>query len=184
MSFKLARHNQLFTTARRAIVYTGYDCWHVDRYPTLDTVSTHLQGQRRQLLEPDCLHSQEEAALQGRDSVQGYFPAGTWYSLMGGPTVDASEAGRPVTLKAPLGEVPVHVLGGTIIPMQARFWLSLLQRICSERAVIACLQQLRALVALEAFHLGVLPSMTGLTNRIAKFHSAQICQAPTFATDS
>ena len=62
--------------------------------------------------------------MQGRDSVQGYFPAGTWYSLMGGPTVDASKAGRPVTLKAPLGEVPVHVLGGTIVPMQARSRLS------------------------------------------------------------
>ena len=62
--------------------------------------------------------------MQGKDSVQGYFPAGTWYSLMGSLTVDASEAGRPVTLRAPLGDVPVHVLGGTIVPMQARSRLS------------------------------------------------------------
>ena len=72
--------------------------------------------------------------------MQGYFPAGTWYSLMGGPTVDAAEAGRPVTLKAPLGEVPVHVLGGAIIPMQARSRLSPLQATWSDRTVIACMQ--------------------------------------------
>ena len=103
----------------------------------LETAPTHLQSQRAQLQEPNRLHLPEKDALQGRDSVQGYFPAGTWYSLMGGPTVDASEAGRPVTLKAPLGEVPVHILGGAIIPMQACSRLSPLRAIWSNRTVIA-----------------------------------------------
>lgn len=61
----------------------------------------------------------DTSLMQGADSVRGYFPLGTWYSLMGGPTVDAEEKGQSVELKAPLGEVPVHVLGGSIIPMQA-----------------------------------------------------------------
>ena len=109
----------------------------------LDTAPTHMQRHRAQLQEPDCLHSLDRSALQGRDSVQGYFPAGTWYSLMGGPTVDASEAGRPLTLKAPLGEVPVHVLGSAIIPMQARSRLPPLWLIWSGRTAFNCLQQLR-----------------------------------------
>ena len=29
--------------------------------------------------------------LQGKDSVLGYFPSGTWYSLLGQFTVAASE---------------------------------------------------------------------------------------------
>ena len=110
--------------------------------------SPNLQSQRSQPREPSCLHSLGSTALQGRDSVRGYFPAGTWYSLMGGPTVDAPEAGRLVTLKAPLGQVPVHVLGGTIVPMQARSWLSPLQSVRPDGTVATCLHQRWASVCL------------------------------------
>ena len=47
-----------------------------------------------------------------------YFPSGTWYSLTGHPTVDASDKGETLELDVPLGKVAVHVLGGSIIPMQ------------------------------------------------------------------
>eukprot|EP00877_Chromochloris_zofingiensis_P000332 jgi/Chrzof1/1029/Cz01g37200.t1 len=51
----------------------------------------------------------------GSSQVHAYFPAGTWYSLW-----DYSRITGPayVTLDAPLGETPVHILGGGIIPMQ------------------------------------------------------------------
>ena len=56
--------------------------------------------------------------MQGEDSVLAYFPSGTWYSLTGHPTVDASDKGETLELDVPLGKVAVHVLGGSIIPMQ------------------------------------------------------------------
>ena len=55
---------------------------------------------------------------QGADSVRGYFPQGVWYNISDVPTVDASTTGRHVVLPAPLGAIPVHVLGGSIVPMQ------------------------------------------------------------------
>jgi hypothetical protein len=55
---------------------------------------------------------------QGVDQVEGYFPQGVWYDIAGDAHVDASTSGRNVTLAAPLGHLPVHVLGGGIIPMQ------------------------------------------------------------------
>jgi hypothetical protein len=47
--------------------------------------------------------------------VSAYFPAGTWYSIW-----DHSCLTGPLTaeLAAPLGEVPVHVRGGAILPRQ------------------------------------------------------------------
>ncbi len=59
--------------------------------------------------------------MQGEDSVLAYFPSGTWYSLTGHPTVDASDKGETLELHVPLGKVAVHVLGGSIIPMQVKF---------------------------------------------------------------
>ncbi len=56
--------------------------------------------------------------MQGEDSVTGYFPQGVWYDISNDSPVDASTAGRYVKLPAPLGHVPVHVLGGAIVPMQ------------------------------------------------------------------
>ena len=58
--------------------------------------------------------------LQGEDKVVAYFPSGTWYGLTGHPTVDAPETGQTLELDVPLGDVAVHVLGGSIVPMQAR----------------------------------------------------------------
>ena len=59
------------------------------------------------------------AVLQGEDTVVAYFPSGTWYSLTGHPMVDAPEKGETLELDMPLGVVGVHVLGGSIVPMQA-----------------------------------------------------------------
>lgn len=67
------------------------------------------------------VHDESCDAWQGADSVEGYFPQGVWYNLSDVPTVDASTTGRHVAIPAPLTSVPVHVLGGSIVPMQARF---------------------------------------------------------------
>jgi len=58
--------------------------------------------------------------MQGEDTVVAYFPSGTWYSLTDHPTVDAPEKGETLELDVPLGKVAVHVLGGSIVPMQVR----------------------------------------------------------------
>lgn len=58
--------------------------------------------------------------VQGMDTVEGYFPQGVWYNISDVDAVDASTAGRLVRLAAPLETVPVHVLGGSIIPLQVR----------------------------------------------------------------
>ena len=58
-------------------------------------------------------------AVQGANKVVAYFPSGIWYSLTGHPTVVAPERGETLELDVPLGDVAVHVLGGSIVPMQA-----------------------------------------------------------------
>ncbi|GAB4817380.1 hypothetical protein N2152v2_004426 [Parachlorella kessleri] len=56
---------------------------------------------------------------EGANAVEGYFPAGRWYSLWDKQdVVDAREGGRTVKLDAPLGTIPVHMLGGTALAMQ------------------------------------------------------------------
>ena len=50
--------------------------------------------------------------------VDAYFPQGTWYSLWDRQVVDASSGGFVKKLVAPMGDVPLHVRGGHIIPMQ------------------------------------------------------------------
>ncbi|EIE26263.1 hypothetical protein COCSUDRAFT_64412 [Coccomyxa subellipsoidea C-169] len=55
---------------------------------------------------------------EGAESVQGYFPQGVWYDISDETPVDASTAGRFVRLPAPLTHLPVHVLGGAVVPMQ------------------------------------------------------------------
>lgn len=47
--------------------------------------------------------------------VSAYFPPGRWYSIWDDSVV---EGGNRYELDAPLGEVPVHVLGGTVVPLQ------------------------------------------------------------------
>lgn len=56
----------------------------------------------------------------GQDTVQGYFPPGQWHLLWEGPVEPQGPQQGPshVTLTAPLGEVPVHVAAGHVVPMQ------------------------------------------------------------------
>ena len=61
--------------------------------------------------------------MQGADSVEAHFLEGTWFSAWDEagtePPVVAGRAGRRETLSAPLGHVPVHLRGGTVLPLQA-----------------------------------------------------------------
>ena len=50
--------------------------------------------------------------------VTAYFPAGVWYSLWDNSHVNAGRHGCSRTLTATLGDVPLHVRGGAIVPMQ------------------------------------------------------------------
>ena len=50
--------------------------------------------------------------------MEAYFPPGTWYSLWDHESIDAGDEGTTRTLPAPLGSVPVHARGGSIVPMQ------------------------------------------------------------------
>lgn len=64
--------------------------------------------------------------------MEGYFPQGVWYDISDDAPVDASTAGRFVKLPAPIGHVPVHVLGGAIVPMQVLDPLTYVSsRVCS-----------------------------------------------------
>lgn len=53
---------------------------------------------------------------QGKTEVNGYFPSGTWYSLLTG--VQLQSKGQWVTLPAPMDTINVHVRGGYILPLQ------------------------------------------------------------------
>eukprot|EP00803_Ostreobium_quekettii_P001737 evm.model.scf_239.2 EVM.evm.TU.scf_239.2 scf_239:64691-80252(-) len=78
--------------------------------------STTYDIDRQFLLGPGLLVS--PVLEQGADRVDAYFPNGTWYDLWN----NASKIQGPGThsLEAPVGDIPVHVLGGTIIPTQAQ----------------------------------------------------------------
>ena len=52
---------------------------------------------------------QQPLFLQGKDSVEGYFPSGKWYSLFDNSTLDASDGGRRMTLELPICEYGGHV---------------------------------------------------------------------------
>jgi alpha-D-xyloside xylohydrolase len=52
---------------------------------------------------------------QGATSVQGYLPAGTWYNIFDGSRTVSK--GETFTWSAKFDEMPVHIRGGTIIPM-------------------------------------------------------------------
>lgn len=58
------------------------------------------------------------AWMQGVTKREAYFPKGKWHSLFDNSTIDAHEGGKTVTLDLPMGHVGVHVMGGTILPMQ------------------------------------------------------------------
>jgi len=52
---------------------------------------------------------------QGATSVKAYFPDATWYSFWDGTPLNGTGS---ISLQAALTDIPVHILGGNIIPMQ------------------------------------------------------------------
>lgn len=56
--------------------------------------------------------------MQGETKREAYFPRGKWYNLFDNTTIDTQDAGKSVTLDLPMGHVGVHMMGGTILPMQ------------------------------------------------------------------
>lgn len=56
--------------------------------------------------------------MQGATKRKGYFPKGLWYNLFDNTTIDAHVGGKSVMLDLPMGHVAVHMMGGTILPMQ------------------------------------------------------------------
>ncbi|DBA69878.1 TPA: hypothetical protein ACH3X2_012378 [Trebouxia sp. C0005] len=55
---------------------------------------------------------------EGQTKREGYFPKGKWYSLFDNTTIDAHDEGKSAALDLPMGHVGVHMLGGTILPLQ------------------------------------------------------------------
>src|SRR6266540_4785045 len=54
----------------------------------------------------------------GATSRSVYLPAGTWYDFWtGSTTAAATTAGAAMTVTAPLSQIPLHVRGGSILPM-------------------------------------------------------------------
>lgn len=51
-------------------------------------------------------------------SVKPHFTAGTWYSAWDYARLNVTQ-GAAVKLAAPLGDVPVHIRGGAIVPLQS-----------------------------------------------------------------
>eukprot|EP00914_Ancora_sagittata_P003748 GHVO01008074.1.p1 GENE.GHVO01008074.1~~GHVO01008074.1.p1 ORF type:complete len:209 (+),score=18.26 GHVO01008074.1:51-629(+) len=54
---------------------------------------------------------------QGADSVEAYLPKGIWYDLFSSQMIGST--GKMIGLTAPLSKIPVHIRGGSILPMQA-----------------------------------------------------------------
>jgi alpha-glucosidase (family GH31 glycosyl hydrolase) len=52
---------------------------------------------------------------QGATSVTGYFPDANWYNFWDGTPLTSVGA---ITLQAALTDIPVHVCGGNVVPMQ------------------------------------------------------------------
>lgn len=55
---------------------------------------------------------------QGETKREAYFPKGKWYNLNDNTTVDTHDGGKTVTLNLPMGHVGVHMMAGSILPMQ------------------------------------------------------------------
>ena len=56
--------------------------------------------------------------MQGETKREAYFPKGKWYNLFDNTTIDGHDGGKSVTLHLPMGHVGVHIMAGTILPMQ------------------------------------------------------------------
>lgn len=52
----------------------------------------------------------------GVSSVTSYFPSARWYNYL--TNQEQTKTGTQVSLDAPLGTIPIHVRGGTVIPTQ------------------------------------------------------------------
>lgn len=52
----------------------------------------------------------------GVSSVTSYFPAARWYNYL--TNQEQTKTGTQVSLDAPLGTIPIHIRGGTVIPTQ------------------------------------------------------------------
>ena len=65
-----------------------------------------------------CVRLRLAFGVQGAKDVMGYFPRSKWYSIWDHSVVNASAGGISQRLDAPLGDIPVHVRGGTVLPMQ------------------------------------------------------------------
>ena len=102
--------------------------------------------------------------MQGADSVEAHFPAGTWYSAWdeagAEPPVVAGRAGRRETLPASLGHVPVHLRGGAVLPLQAAGLTTAAVRASGLTLVVALPKQARLCHRLRVF--GVYGTGTGL----------------------
>ena len=55
--------------------------------------------------------------LQGADSVEAYLPRGIWYDLYSSQMIGST--GKKIGLHAPLEKIPLHIRGGSILPLQA-----------------------------------------------------------------
>lgn len=51
-------------------------------------------------------------------SLTVYLPQGTWYNIWDYSAVNNSNGGGNVTLTVPLGDIPVNIRDGSIVPMQ------------------------------------------------------------------
>lgn len=63
-------------------------------------------------------YQQAGLSVQGQTKREGYFPKGLWYNLFDNTTIDTHDGGKSVTLDLPMGHVGVHMMEGTILPMQ------------------------------------------------------------------
>ncbi|ELU15628.1 hypothetical protein CAPTEDRAFT_167453 [Capitella teleta] len=54
---------------------------------------------------------------QGAESVEAYLPKGIWYDLYTSQMIGST--GKMIGLPAPLEKIPVHIRGGSILPLQA-----------------------------------------------------------------
>jgi alpha-glucosidase len=87
--------------------------WEFPNDPTLAAVDTQFMLGDSLLITP--------VLAQGATSVNGVFPGvesgEVWYDWYNQSAVTAG-AGQNITIHAPLGHIPVHVRGGSVLPIQ------------------------------------------------------------------
>lgn len=79
---------------------------------------------------------------QGATSVEAYFPQGYWYDFTTHQlVVDASAGPKTLVLSTPLTSVNVHILGGTVLPLQSAATTTAAARQTPFRLVVALCPQ-------------------------------------------